>query len=154
MVVRLCVPHGVLAKHEDKTGALKTAATLASVAAFPNPETGPRNPETQATNPMSIGMGCMRLSTDPDRDDERSIAVLHAAFDGGVTFLDTADAYGWDHDDAGHNERLIARALASWRGDRSQIVGIAALVAVSDLLGAGVLHWAGPEHAYAGPESS
>ena len=65
----------------------------------------------------------MRLSTEPDRDDDRSVAVLHAAFDAGVTLLDTADAYCSDGDDAGHNERLIARALATWTGDRSRIRG-------------------------------
>ena len=68
-----------------------------------------------------IGMGCMRLSTAPDRDDERSIAVLHAAFDAGVTFLDTADAYCWSDEETGHNERLIARGLAAWTGDRSRV---------------------------------
>jgi aryl-alcohol dehydrogenase-like predicted oxidoreductase len=73
------------------------------------------------------GMGCMRLSTDPDRDEGRGIAVLHAALDAGITLLDTADAYCHDEHDVGHNERLIARALASWRGgagagaDRSRI---------------------------------
>lgn len=64
----------------------------------------------------------MRLSTERERDDERAIEVLHAAFDGGVTFLDTADAYCLDDSDVGHNERLIARALATWSGDRSRIV--------------------------------
>jgi aryl-alcohol dehydrogenase-like predicted oxidoreductase/histidinol phosphatase-like enzyme/predicted kinase len=68
-----------------------------------------------------LAMGCMRLSTDPDRDEERSIAVLHAALDAGVELLDTADAYCHDAADAGHNERLIARALASWNGDRSRV---------------------------------
>jgi aryl-alcohol dehydrogenase-like predicted oxidoreductase/predicted kinase len=64
----------------------------------------------------------MRLSTATDRDDERSIAVLQAALDAGVTFFDTADAYAWNHEEIGHNERLIARALASWPGDRSRVV--------------------------------
>jgi len=64
----------------------------------------------------------MRLSTERDRDESRAIAVLHAALDGGVTFLDTADAYCLDDTDAGHNERLIARALDGWGGDRSRIV--------------------------------
>jgi aryl-alcohol dehydrogenase-like predicted oxidoreductase len=64
----------------------------------------------------------MRLSTEPDRDEARAVEILHAAFDGGVTFLDTADAYCLDDDEVGHNERLIARALASWNGDRSRIV--------------------------------
>src|SRR6185503_18099629 len=68
-----------------------------------------------------IAIGCMRLSTEPDRDDDRSIRVLHAALDAGVTFLDTADSYCWTDDDPGHNERLIARALATWPGDRSRV---------------------------------
>ena len=69
-----------------------------------------------------IGIGCMRLSTTADRDDEHAVAVLHAALDAGVTFLDTADAYCLDDSDVGHNERLIARALATWPGDRSRVV--------------------------------
>jgi aryl-alcohol dehydrogenase-like predicted oxidoreductase/histidinol phosphatase-like enzyme len=64
----------------------------------------------------------MRLSTEADRDDARAVSVLHAALDAGVTLLDTADAYCLDEHDAGHNERLIARALGSWNGDRSRIV--------------------------------
>jgi aryl-alcohol dehydrogenase-like predicted oxidoreductase/predicted kinase len=69
-----------------------------------------------------VAIGGMRLSTEPDRDDDRSIAVLHAAFDAGVTLIDTADAYCLDDSEIGHNERLIARALATWPGDRSRIV--------------------------------
>jgi aryl-alcohol dehydrogenase-like predicted oxidoreductase len=63
----------------------------------------------------------MRLSTAADRDESRSIAVIHAALDAGATLLDTADAYCHDDRDVGHNERLIAAALATWPGDRSQI---------------------------------
>ncbi|HWI19860.1 MAG TPA: aldo/keto reductase, partial [Vicinamibacterales bacterium] len=77
------------------------------------------NKQSERISPVAIG--CMRLSTDADRDDDRSIAVLHAALDAGVTLLDTADAYCLDDRDIGHNERLIARALASWQGDRSRI---------------------------------
>jgi aryl-alcohol dehydrogenase-like predicted oxidoreductase/histidinol phosphatase-like enzyme len=68
-----------------------------------------------------IGMGCMRLSTERDREEARAIKVLHAAFDAGVTFLDTADAYCWEAGDVNHNERLIARARATWGGDRTRI---------------------------------
>ena len=67
-------------------------------------------------------MGCMRLSTDPDRDDERSVAVLHAALDAGVRLFDTADAYCRDDSETGHNERLIARAIASWDGSRDEVL--------------------------------
>jgi aryl-alcohol dehydrogenase-like predicted oxidoreductase/predicted kinase len=68
-----------------------------------------------------IAVGCMRLSTEADRDEGSAIAVLHAALDAGVTLLDTADAYCRDDAERGHNERLIARALAAWPGDRSGI---------------------------------
>ncbi len=71
---------------------------------------------------LPLGMGCMRLSTDRDRDERRAIDVLHAAFDAGVNFLDTADAYALDDRGGGHNERLIARALATWSGDRARII--------------------------------
>src|SRR5262245_5788013 len=63
----------------------------------------------------------MRLSTERQRDDAAGVAVLHAAFDAGITFLDTADAYCWDNTELGHNERLIALALTSWAGDRTSI---------------------------------
>ncbi len=63
----------------------------------------------------------MRLSTTPERDEDRAIAVIHAALDAGARLLDTADAYALNDADIGHNERLIARALASWGGDRAAI---------------------------------
>jgi aryl-alcohol dehydrogenase-like predicted oxidoreductase/predicted kinase len=69
----------------------------------------------------SPGLGCMRLSTEPDRDEARATAVLHAALDAGIEFFDTADAYCWDDAERGHNERLIGRALAAWPGDRSRV---------------------------------
>jgi aryl-alcohol dehydrogenase-like predicted oxidoreductase/predicted kinase len=69
-----------------------------------------------------IGLGCMRLSTERDRDEARALDVLRAALDGGVTLFDTADAYCRNEHDVGHNERLIARALAAWSGDRSRIL--------------------------------
>jgi aryl-alcohol dehydrogenase-like predicted oxidoreductase len=68
-----------------------------------------------------IGLGCMRLSTAPDRNDVRSIGVIHAALDAGATLLDTANVYCHDDRDLGHNERLVAEALRAWSGDRSRI---------------------------------
>ena len=53
---------------------------------------------------LRVGLGCMRLSTDEDRDEERSLATIAAAAEAGVTVFDTARAYG-------DNERLVARAL-------------------------------------------
>ena len=68
-----------------------------------------------------LALGCMRLSTGHEHDDQRSVDVLHAALDAGITLFDTADVYCRDADDVGHNERLIGRAIASWSGDRSRV---------------------------------
>ena len=77
---------------------------------------------TVGVEPVSwTGLGCMRLSTEPLRDEAAAVVLLHAAFDAGIDFLDTARAYCLDEAEAGHNERLIARALASWSGDRARI---------------------------------
>lgn len=68
----------------------------------------------------TTGFGCQRLST--DSDDDAAIQALHAALDGGVRWLDTADVYAPTANDIGHNERLVARALDSWSGDRGDVV--------------------------------
>ena len=49
----------------------------------------------------------------PTATTSARVAMLHAALDAGVTLLDTADAYCRDDGEVGHNERLIARALAT-----------------------------------------
>ena len=64
----------------------------------------------------------MRLSTDADRDEAHAFAVLHAALDAGVTLFDTADAYCHDDGEIGHNERLIAKALATSSVDKSRVL--------------------------------
>lgn len=60
---------------------------------------------------LRVGLGCMRLSTDADRDAAIADSTIAAAADAGVTIFDTAHAYGHDAAEAGHNERLLARAL-------------------------------------------
>jgi aryl-alcohol dehydrogenase-like predicted oxidoreductase len=44
-------------------------------------------------------------------DESDALAVLHAAIDGGVTFIDTADVYG-----DGRSERLVGQVLKSYDG--------------------------------------
>jgi aryl-alcohol dehydrogenase-like predicted oxidoreductase len=79
---------------------------------------GPGAPDVTA-----IGFGGMPLSIQGRPDDEAlAIRVIHAALEGGVTLIDTADVYCHDDTDIGHNERLIAKALRGWRGDRQGIV--------------------------------
>ncbi len=54
-----------------------------------------------------VGLGCWQLGGDWGQVDENdALAVLHAAVDAGVTFLDTADVYG-----DGRSETLIGRFL-------------------------------------------
>ncbi len=55
-------------------------------------------------------------------EEQRSIATIHAALDAGVTLIDTADAYHVQAGETGHNERLIARALATYGGDTSDVL--------------------------------
>jgi aryl-alcohol dehydrogenase-like predicted oxidoreductase len=70
----------------------------------------------------AVGLGGMHLSIAGRPDEATANAVIHAALDGGVTLLDTADVYCLDDGDLGHNERLIATALRTWAGPREQVI--------------------------------
>lgn len=70
----------------------------------------------------SIGLGGMPMSIEGRPDQARSIATIHAALDVGITLFDTADAYHLHADEVGHNESLIAGAIASWGGDTAQVI--------------------------------
>ena len=63
----------------------------------------------------AIGLGLMSMSgIYGNANDEESIRVIHYALDKGINFLDSADMYGW-----GHNEELFGRAL---KGHRDRVV--------------------------------
>jgi aryl-alcohol dehydrogenase-like predicted oxidoreductase len=70
----------------------------------------------------AIGLGGMPMSIEGRPDEARSITTIHAALDAGVTLFDTADAYHIHADEVGHNESLIARAVASYGGDTSSVL--------------------------------
>lgn len=70
----------------------------------------------------AVGLGAMPLSIEGRPDEARAIATIHAALDAGVTLIDTADAYHWHAGERGHNEELIARALATYGGDASAVL--------------------------------
>lgn len=63
----------------------------------------------------AIGFGCMGMSEFYGAtDDAQSLATLEHAFEAGVTLFDTADIYGF-----GHNERLVGQFI---RGKRDRVV--------------------------------
>ena len=69
---------------------------------------GALGPEVSA-----IGLGCMGFSQSygPSGTHEEAVALIRAAVERGVTFFDTAEAYGpWA------NEELVGQALAPYRG--------------------------------------
>ena len=70
----------------------------------------------------AIGLGGMPMSIEGRPDEARSIATIHAALDAGITFIDTADAYRIGGEAESHNEELIAKALASYAGDTSNVL--------------------------------
>jgi aryl-alcohol dehydrogenase-like predicted oxidoreductase len=64
-----------------------------------------------------VGLGCWQLGADwGDVSEADALALLHAAVDAGVTFLDTADVYG-----DGRSEQLVGRVLR----DRDEALTVA-----------------------------
>ena len=74
------------------------------------------------TKVSALGLGGMPMSIEGRPEESRAIATIHAALDAGITFIDTADAYHLGADEVGHNETLIARALASYGADTSEVL--------------------------------
>jgi aryl-alcohol dehydrogenase-like predicted oxidoreductase len=62
----------------------------------------------------AIGLGCMGLSYGygPATDTQEAIKLIRTAFENGVTFFDTAEAYG-----PYKNEELVGEALGPFRED-------------------------------------
>jgi aryl-alcohol dehydrogenase-like predicted oxidoreductase len=68
-----------------------------------------------------IGLGAMPLSIQGRPDERTALAVIEAFVAGGGDFIDTAISYCLDNRDLGHNERLIAKALATL-GRRDEVI--------------------------------
>jgi aryl-alcohol dehydrogenase-like predicted oxidoreductase len=69
---------------------------------------------TSGLEVSALGLGCMGLSFGygPATEKEQAITLIRAAFEGGVTFFDTAEAYG-----PFLNEELLGEALAPFRDE-------------------------------------
>jgi aryl-alcohol dehydrogenase-like predicted oxidoreductase len=70
----------------------------------------------------SIGLGGMPMSIEGRPNRERSIATIHAALEVGVSLFDTAEAYSLSPGETGHNELLMAEAIAGYGGDTSDVL--------------------------------
>ncbi|MEU7898021.1 aldo/keto reductase [Nonomuraea sp. NPDC049152] len=82
-----------------------------------------RNRSIADISVSAIGLGAMPMSVAEHMPDEaQSIRTIHAALDAGITLIDTADAYTPTAAGVGHNERLVAKALALWGGDRDAVL--------------------------------
>ena len=64
-----------------------------------------------------IGMGCMGLSHGYGRIPEEaySIEAIRRAHEFGCTFYDTAEAYGPNLKEPGHNEKIVGKAVKEFR---------------------------------------
>src|SRR4029079_12120945 len=62
----------------------------------------------------ALGLGCMGLSFGygPATDKQEAISLIRAAFEQGITFFDSAEAYG-----PFKNEQLLGEALAPLRDE-------------------------------------
>jgi aryl-alcohol dehydrogenase-like predicted oxidoreductase len=61
-------------------------------------------------SPLCLGAMMFGGWGNPDHDD--SIAIIHAALDAGINFIDTADVYS-----AGESEEIVGKAIAGRRDD-------------------------------------
>jgi aryl-alcohol dehydrogenase-like predicted oxidoreductase len=68
-----------------------------------------------------IGLGAMPLSTGCRPERPAALSVVRRAVELDVTFIDTADVYCLGDHEIGHNERLVAEALAT-TGLRDRVV--------------------------------
>jgi aryl-alcohol dehydrogenase-like predicted oxidoreductase len=101
---------------------------------------------TQGLTVSAVGLGLMGMTqaygTPEERDERESIATIHRAIELGVTFLDTAEAYG-----PYRNEELLARALKALGGDaRDRLILATKFGFKFDASGANVGVDSRPEH--------
>lgn len=81
--------------------------------ALPSFATPPRTLGASPLQVQAMALGCYSMSNAYGaRTDAESLRVIQRAVDRGITLIDTADFYGW-----GHNEQLVAAALQGRRDE-------------------------------------
>lgn len=90
----------------------------------PDTATAPARRRIGSFDVSPIGLGAMpsSLGRDPLPPREQGIATIHAALDAGITLIDTADIYAPAWDQMGHNEKIVAEGLRTYRGTTEGVV--------------------------------
>src|SRR5258707_857468 len=94
---------------DDHPGVVKALSRLLS---FECDVVGESGNGREGAEVSALGFGCMGISFGygPASSRDEGIAIIRAAFDGGVTFFDTAEAYG-----PFTNEEVVGQALGAVR---------------------------------------
>jgi len=82
----------------------------------------PRRLDNTSIEIFPIGLGAMPLSLSGRPDEEQAFSVIETFVHGGGNFIDSANVYCVDENDVGHNEKLIAKALAKINSPNKIIV--------------------------------
>ncbi len=67
---------------------------------------------TTGVRVSNLCLGAMMFGAMGNRDHDDCVAIIHAALDAGINFIDTADVYS-----GGESEEIVGRALAGRRDD-------------------------------------
>src|SRR3954452_13473714 len=71
-----------------------------------------RNLGSTGVKVSPLCLGAMMFGSWGNPDHDESIRIIHAALDGGINFIDTADVYS-----RGESEEIVGKALAGGRRD-------------------------------------
>ncbi len=85
-------------------------------------------------SPLCLGAMMFGAWGNPDHDD--SVAIIHAALDGGLNFIDTADVYS-----AGESEEIVGKAIKGRRDDVVLATKFFAPMGEGPNLGGGSRYW-------------
>lgn len=73
-------------------------------------------------NRFPIGLGAMPLSLPGRPSEKEALEILFCFFENGGNCIDTADVYGLDDQERGHNEKLVAKAAKQFANSSDLLI--------------------------------
>lgn len=73
-------------------------------------------------NTTAVGLGEMPLTIENNLGEDKGVETIHAALDAGCRHIDTAWAYYCSGGEEQTGEKLVRRALESWKGPREEVL--------------------------------